>query len=157
SAIQFVPQIAPMVRELSLFQRSAPWVVPKPDGPVSPLRRQLRRFPPYAWAIRTFIYWFLEVRAYGFTVDPNRLAWFEAVASRHLDRQVADPDLRRRLTPNYRIGCKRILISNDYYPAVQRPNVALITSPIKAVRARSLVTEDGAEHPADAIILGTGF
>jgi len=157
SAIQFVPQIAPLARHLTVFQRTAPWIVPKPDGPVSELQRRLRRFPPYVWAIRTFIYLFLEQRAYGFTVDPKQLVRLERMAERHLNHQVTDPGLRRKLTPDYRLGCKRLLISQDYYPALQLPNVQLVTTPIRELRERSVVTEDGAEWPADAIVLGTGF
>jgi cation diffusion facilitator CzcD-associated flavoprotein CzcO len=157
SSIQFVPQIAPIVRQLTLFQRTPPWIVPKPDAPVSPLQRMLRRFPPYAWAVRTFIYWFLEVRAYGFTVDPKLLGFFEQTALRHLERQVPDPVLRAKLMPDYRMGCKRVLLADDYYPTLQRENVELVTTPIRELREGAIVTEDGAVRPIDALIFGTGF
>ena len=158
SAIQFVPELAPRVRRLSVFQRTAPWIIPKLDGPVGPLQQALRRFVPfYAWTVRKLIYWLLELRAYGFTIDPRQLAVAEKIAQRHLERQVPDPALRRALTPDYRLGCKRVLLSNDYYPALQRDNVELVTAPIAEVRERSIVTADGVERPIDALILGTGF
>ena len=158
SAIQFVPEIAPAVKRLTVFQRTAPWVIPRADRPVSARRAFLRRWiPGYARLSRTLLYWLLEVRALAFTVEPKLLAVQEAVVLRHLARRVPDAALRDALTPDYRMGCKRVLISDDYYPALCRPNVTLTTSPIREVRERSIVTADGAEHPADAIVFGTGF
>jgi cation diffusion facilitator CzcD-associated flavoprotein CzcO len=132
-------------------------VIERPDRPVSGLQRALRRFRPYAWLVRKAIYWALELRAYGFTVDPKRLAQFEWLALRHMKRQVADAALREALTPSYRMGCKRVLLSDDYYPALQRPSVELVTTPIRELRERTIVTADGAERAVDTLILGTGF
>jgi len=157
SAIQFVPEIAPVARRVTVFQRTPPWIIPRPDGPVGPLQRRLRRFAPYATFVRGAIYWLLELRALGFVVNPNILKVEERVALRHLESQIADPELRAKVTPHYRLGCKRVLISDDYYPALQRPNVSLETSAIAEVRERSIVTGDGVEHPADVIVYGTGF
>ncbi|HZO94555.1 MAG TPA: NAD(P)/FAD-dependent oxidoreductase [Candidatus Baltobacteraceae bacterium] len=158
SAIQIVPAIAADVRSLTLFQRTPAWVVPRGDEPVRPLRRMLRRFVPgFAWLERKAIYWALEARAYGFTVNPAMLRMIEGRVRRALERSIADPTLRAALTPDYRIGCKRILLADDYYPALQRKNVRVVTSAIAGVRERSVVTADGEEHPADVIVYATGF
>jgi cation diffusion facilitator CzcD-associated flavoprotein CzcO len=158
SAVQLVPQIAPHVRTLSLFQRTPPWILPKPDLPVGTVARALRRFVPgFAWALRTFTYWTHEVRAIGFTVNPALLAQTEKLARRHLARQIADPALRAKLAPDYRMGCKRVLIANDYYPALARPNVGVVDAPIVRIEPDAVVTSDGVRHPADAIVYGTGF
>jgi cation diffusion facilitator CzcD-associated flavoprotein CzcO len=158
SAIQFVPRIAPDVAELTLFQRTPPWIVPRMDADVSPRKRLLRRFVPfYARAVRAAIYWTLEARAYAFTVNTKVLASNERFALSHLRRQVKDPELRAKLTPDYRMGCKRILISDDYYPALARDNVEVVTASITEVRPHGVVTDDGVEHPADVLVFGTGF
>ncbi|MGW4644135.1 flavin-containing monooxygenase [Sphaerisporangium sp. NPDC004334] len=158
SSVQFIPQIAPVVENLSVFQRTAPWIQPKPDIPLTErTRRTLRRFPPADRALRDGIYWLLETRALGFAVDPRLMKVHEAVARRHLASQVADPELRARLTPGYTIGCKRILLASDYYPALCRDNVELVTDRITEIRDHSVVDATGREHPVDVIIYGTGF
>lgn len=158
SAIQVVPAIAPQVEHLTLFQRTAPWIIPRPDAPVPPVvAGLLRRVPLLGRLVRTAIYWALEFRALGFTVSSRFLPAQERAARKHLEAQVPEPELRRMLTPDYRIGCKRMLISSDYYPALRRSNVELVTSPIRELREHAVVTEDGREHPVDAIVYGTGF
>jgi len=158
SAIQFVPKIQPTVRQLTLFQRTAPWVMPRHDRPIARIEQRLyRRFPAYQRLARSAIYWGREVYAVALTRNTRLLALPQRIAARHLERQVPDPELRANLTPTYTIGCKRILISNDYYPALTRPNVSVETERILRVRERSIVTEDGTEHPVDTIIFGTGF
>ena len=157
SAIQFVPAIQPIVGRLYVFQRTAPWIVPRRDRPLAEReRRTFRRFPVTQRARRAAIYSLREMFGFAFR-HPWALKYFERVALRHLERAVADPALRQRLTPDYTIGCKRILISNDYLPALTRPNVELVTEGIAEVRERSVVTNDGTERPVDAIIFGTGF
>ncbi|MBD5654144.1 MAG: NAD(P)/FAD-dependent oxidoreductase, partial [Candidatus Eremiobacteraeota bacterium] len=123
SAIQFVPEIAPVARRLTLFQRTAPWIIPRPDATIGSVQRRLRRLAPYAWMTRNLIYWLLEVRALGFVLNPKLLRLEERVSLRHLASQVPEPELRAKLTPDYRLGCKRVLISDDYYPSLRRPNV----------------------------------
>ncbi len=158
SAIQIVPEIAPIVRELTLFQRTPPWVIPRNDVPITARQRMLRRFVPgYARALRTLLYWVLEIRAYGFTVRPEMLRRREVLAIRHLQRQVPEPELQRALTPDYRLGCKRILLSDDYYPALRRPNVTVVTAAVAELREGSVVAADGTEHGADVVIYATGF
>ncbi|SEG64494.1 Predicted flavoprotein CzcO associated with the cation diffusion facilitator CzcD [Nonomuraea solani] len=157
SAVQFVPQLAPTARHLTVFQRTAPWLHPKPDFAFSPAARRVLRLPGLARTLRGGIYWALESRALGFAVDPRLMKGHERLALRHLHAQVSDPGLRRALTPDYLIGCKRILISSDYYPALTRPDVTLVTDGITEIRERSVVDTTGTEHEADAIVYGTGF
>jgi cation diffusion facilitator CzcD-associated flavoprotein CzcO len=153
SAIQFIPEIAPQAARLRVFQRTPPWIHPRLDAPM-PARR---RVPLADRALRDTFYWLLEARALGFAVHPRLMAPMEQVARRHIERQIADPGLRALLTPDYTIGCKRLLLSSNYYPALQRPNVDLVTERITGLTQTGLVTADGAAHPADVIIYGTGF
>ncbi|MEV4171740.1 NAD(P)/FAD-dependent oxidoreductase [Nonomuraea sp. NPDC049709] len=157
SAVQFVPRLAPAARHLTVFQRTPPWIHPKPDFGFSPGARRFLHLPGAARTLRGGIYWALESRALGFAVDPRLMRVHEQLALRHLRAQVPDPGLRRALTPDYLIGCKRILVSSDYYPALTRDNVTLVTDGITEIRQRSLVDAAGVEHEADAIVYGTGF
>jgi len=158
SAIQFVPAVAEQVSHLTVFQRTPPWIHPRPDVEIPPrMRAAFRKAPVTARALRDTIYLAMEVRALGFTINPKLMAPLQAMAVRHLESQVPDPGLRARLTPDYTIGCKRILLSSDYYPALQRPNVALVTDDITGITETGVRTADGAEHPADVIVYATGF
>jgi cation diffusion facilitator CzcD-associated flavoprotein CzcO/acetyl esterase/lipase len=158
SAIQFVPEIAPNVAALHLFQRAPPWVAPKLDRPIRDWERFLfRRLPGYTWLFRNFLYWQREWAAYGFTRNPKVMKLIEGFGRKNIASAIQDPDLRERVTPTYTAGCKRILISNDYYPALTRPNVELVTNGIAEVTERGIVTEDGKERPVDVLIYGTGF
>ncbi|MFM0726077.1 NAD(P)/FAD-dependent oxidoreductase [Paraburkholderia strydomiana] len=158
SAIQFVPQIAPRVAHLDLFQRTPPWIMPKADRAVNPLEQWLFRNLPFTQKImRSALYCMLESRAFGFAIHPSLMKTAQKVAERHLRRQVPDPQLRATLTPNYTMGCKRILISNDYFPAVSRPNVSVTTTGIARIEEDAVITTDGVRHPADCLIFGTGF
>lgn len=158
SAVQFIPTIAPEVARLRLFQRTPPWVMPKSDRTISRWEQRLFRHAPVTQRLmRSALYWSLESRLLGFTACPQLVKLAERRCRRHIARVVADPELQAALTPDYALGCKRVLLSNDYYPALARPNVDLITSPIREVREHCLVTTDGAEHEVDTIIYGTGF
>lgn len=158
SAVQFVPEIAPQVGRLTLFQRTAPWVMPRGDARVSWVRQLARRsIPLYAWLIRKTIYWLLEVRAAGFVLKPKLLESGERLMLAFIDRSIPDPVLRAKVTPAYRAGCKRILLSDDYYPALQRPNVEVIAQSVAEIRPHSVIAADGREVAADAIVFGTGF
>jgi cation diffusion facilitator CzcD-associated flavoprotein CzcO len=157
SAIQFVPRIAEDVSSLKIFQRTPPWIIPKPDRRFAAIEQRLfRTVPAYRRAYRSLIYWQQEALFLAFR-RPRVNDALKRVARWHMGRQVADPALRRRLTPDYDIGCKRVLPSNDYYPALQRSNVELVTDGIAEVREHSIVAGDGTEHEVDAIIFGTGF
>ncbi|MFI9503144.1 DUF4873 domain-containing protein [Nocardia sp. NPDC052566] len=157
SAVQFVPQIAKQAAHVSVFQRTPHWVVPKPDRPLSTTQQRVFRYVPGAQRLsRWATYWGYEALIPAF-MHPELMRRVESVARGHLRRQVADPELRRKLTPGYRLGCKRILVSNNYYPALQRENVALVTEPIARITETGIQTEDGAAHEFDAIVYGTGF
>ncbi len=158
SAIQFVPHIQPCVGSLTLFQRTPPWIVPRLDRPISGRRRALFRAAPIAQrARRTAIYWQREIGALGLVYRPHMMKAAERIARAHLEAQVADPALRAKLTSRYTMGCKRILLSDDFYPALTQPNVEVVTDRIRAVGEQSVVTDDGVERPIDTIILATGF
>jgi cation diffusion facilitator CzcD-associated flavoprotein CzcO len=158
SAIQFVPTVAEQAAHLEVFQRTPPWIQPKPDFVFPRWARALFRYVPGAQrAFRDAIYWVLEARAAGFTINPKLMAPQERVARAHIARQVPDPDLRAKVTPDYTIGCKRILLSSDYYPALSRPHVDVVTDAITEITETGLVTADGTAHDVDVIIYGTGF
>jgi cation diffusion facilitator CzcD-associated flavoprotein CzcO len=158
SSIQFVPEIAPEVQSLTLFQRTPPWIMPKPDFAIPGWAKRLFRAVPATQRVfRDAIYWLLEARAIGFNGRPGVMKLAERIAKRHMARQIADPELRRKLTPKYTMGCKRVLVSNDYFPALARDNVQVVTSGVAQVREHSVVAADGTEHEVDAIIFGTGF
>lgn len=158
SAIQVVPEIQPVVAHLDVFQRTPPWVVPHRDRPITDWERALyRRAPALQRAVRSGVYWMRELMVPGLVHRPQMLRVLEAVARRHLAEQVPDPELRAKLTPDYTIGCKRILPSNHWYPALTRPNVDVVTEGITDVRAEGIVTGDGALHEVDTIIWATGF
>ncbi|HEX6520047.1 MAG TPA: NAD(P)/FAD-dependent oxidoreductase [Streptosporangiaceae bacterium] len=158
SAIQFIPSVARQSAHVTVFQRTPPWIHPRPDVAIpAGVRTVLRTVPGAARGLRAAIYWALESRALGFAVDPKLMAPLEAIARRHLAKQVADPGLRARLTPDYTIGCKRILLSSDYYPALQRPNVDLVTDDITEITSSGVVTSDGSVREIDVIIYATGF
>lgn len=158
SAIQIVPRISERVGHLDVFQRTPPWILPHTDRPFTRTERRLFRALPWLRRLlRAGIYGAREALVVGFAVDRRFMRPLERMARAHLRRQVPDPELRRALRPSYRIGCKRILVSNDYYPALMRPNVDLVMAGIREVRPRSIVTADGAEREVDAIVLATGF
>ena len=157
SSIQVVPEIQPIVEKLHLFQRTPAWIMPHPDRPLSDREHKLyRRLPLAQRLVRGAIYWARETFVIPF-VKPRFASYPERVARKHIASQVPDRELRRKLTPSYTIGCKRILISNDYYPAVAKDNVELVTDGIREIRPRSIVTGEGREVEVDVIVLGTGF
>ena len=158
SAVQFVPEIAKDVEALTLFQRTPPWIMAKPDHAMSGRTRALfRAFPPAQRAYRTLLYWMLEARAIGFNGQSWVMKIGQRLAKRNIDRAIKDPVLRGKVTPDYTMGCKRVLISNDYYPALARDNVDVVTAGVQEVREHSVVDAAGVEHEVDAIVYGTGF
>ncbi|HZP43140.1 MAG TPA: NAD(P)/FAD-dependent oxidoreductase [Candidatus Binatia bacterium] len=159
SAIQLVPQIAPRVRRLYVLQRSANWVVPRGDRAYT--EREKRRFARHPWLARLYRWWLwfnLESRFYP-VIRRHRVmsALVERYARRYLAEQVADPAMRAALVPDYPVGGKRLLISDDYYQALGRQNVELVTSPIARFTADAVVTADGRRRAIDCAILATGF
>jgi cation diffusion facilitator CzcD-associated flavoprotein CzcO len=157
SAIQFIPEIAPQVEHLTLFQRTPAWVIPRRARPIRPgERRVFRRVPLAQRTIRTAVFWAREWFAVGF-LRPRMMRPAQRIAAKHLADQVPNLALRAKLTPNYTMGCKRVLISNDYYPALGRENVDVVTAGIQEIGPRGVISTDGVEHDADTIIFGTGF
>jgi cation diffusion facilitator CzcD-associated flavoprotein CzcO len=157
SAIQFVPEIQPHVRRLHLFQRTPPWVLPRAN-PTIPTRWR-RRFERHPWLlnlVRRGVFSLLESFHVAFT-HPRLMKLTERRARWHINQQVPDPAMRERLTPDYRLGCKRILGSNDWYPAICSENVEVVDGGIREVTARGAVGADGVERRVDTIIFGTGF
>ncbi|GAA2411340.1 flavin-containing monooxygenase [Mycolicibacterium llatzerense] len=158
SAVQIVPEIAPTVGRLLVFQRSAPWIIPRLDRTTSPTERALlRRIPLVNKALRSLYY--IAIEGFGLVgfVDKRFRHPYELLGKLQLRRQVRDKQLRQTLTPDYMIGCKRAIFADGYLPALTRDNVDVITAGIKEIRAHSIVTRDGAEHPIDTIIYATGF
>lgn len=157
SAVQFIPEIQPKVEKLTLFQRTPAWVLPRWDERFSDRQKERwRRLPALQKLLRNTIYLRRELFVLGFR-NPNVMKLIERFAQRYLKQVVKDPALRAKLTPDFRIGCKRILITADYLPSLTRPNVEVVTHGIQEIRERSIVTADGVEHAVDAIIFGTGF
>jgi cation diffusion facilitator CzcD-associated flavoprotein CzcO len=157
SSIQLVPQIQPRAGRLHVFQRTPPWVLPHRNRPTTRWERMLfGTFPAIQKLVRGAVYCARELFVLPM-MHPRDGSLPERMARKHLREQVPDPALRARLTPNYRIGCKRILPSNEYYPALVQPNVELVTDAITAITPRGIMTSDGVERELDTIILGTGF
>lgn len=162
SAIQIVPEIIDSVTGLQLYQRTPAWVVPRTNEAIPPaLRQALTRVPGLRWALRTGIYWAQESLAYGMTKRPGILKIGEALGRWNIRRGVKDRELRRRLTPHYRLGCKRILNSSSYYPAIADDKTELITDRIARFTADGIVTVDGAGREVtrgvDVVVFATGF
>jgi cation diffusion facilitator CzcD-associated flavoprotein CzcO len=156
SAIQYVPAIAPEVEHLTVFQRTPIWITPRIEGPFTP--EQQRRFArvPFAARRERWKIWWTYERA-NFAADSEQTRMQTELARSYLERKVDDPALRAQLTPDYPVGCKRPLISRDWFPALTRPNVRLVTSPIAEITETGLRTADGENHDVDTIIYGTGF
>jgi cation diffusion facilitator CzcD-associated flavoprotein CzcO len=158
SAIQTVPAIQPVVEHLGVFQRTPPWVMPHRDRPITNFERRLyRRFPALQRIVRAGVYWSREMIVPGLTFEPRMMKGLQRIARRHMEKQVTDPELRAKLTPTYIMGCKRILPSNEWYPALQQPNVELVTDGIREIQPDGIVTADGRKHEVDTIVLATGF
>ncbi|MDQ3571342.1 MAG: NAD(P)/FAD-dependent oxidoreductase [Actinomycetota bacterium] len=158
AAAQFVPRIQPEVGELVVFQRTPPWVLPHPDRPVPGAERLLYRLLPPAQDVqRNLIFGLLETIGLGFRTQNGLVAMVERLGRAHLRRQVADPELRAKLEPRYRFGCKRPILSNSYYPALTAANARVVTDAIAAVDGDAIVTEDGRRHEVDTIISAIGY
>jgi cation diffusion facilitator CzcD-associated flavoprotein CzcO len=146
------------VAEVQLYQRTPPWVVPRPNSLLpNAVRKAFATVPGLRFLVRSGIYWGLEGLGFAMTQRPGLLRAVELIGRWNIRRYVKDKDLRRRLTPTYRAGCKRILYSGNYYQAVANPKATLITDGISRITANGIVTDDGVEHPADVIVYATGF
>ncbi|MCA9564304.1 MAG: NAD(P)/FAD-dependent oxidoreductase, partial [Myxococcales bacterium] len=158
SAIQFVPKLAEQVGHLYLFQRTPPWILPKPDGEIRSFERRLyATIPGLRLLYRTLLYTLHETKGLAFGFNTRLMKLAELAGRAHIRRTVRDRELRRKLTPNYTPGCKRVLLSNDYYPSLNRPNVEVVTTPIEAIGSDHIRLVGGERVHTDAIVLGTGF
>jgi cation diffusion facilitator CzcD-associated flavoprotein CzcO len=158
SAIQFVPEVAKVAGKLMLFQRSAAYVISKPDRAYSKLEhRILEKWPLTHTLDRARIYAANEARVLGFTSFQKAMELYKWLFRKQLNSQIQDPALREKLTPDYPMGCKRILMSNEYYPALAQKNVDVINHGIQSVDERGLIDSNGVHHAADVVIYGTGF
>jgi cation diffusion facilitator CzcD-associated flavoprotein CzcO len=158
SAIQFVPEVAKIASHIDVYQRSAPYVLPKADRPYHAAELAVfERAPVVRKADRLRIFLYGELLTSGFVLSPKLLAGPKQLWRRQLNAQIADPQLRARCVPDYVMGCKRVVFSNDWYPALAQPHVELVTDPIARIEPDGVVTADGTARPADVIIYGTGF
>jgi cation diffusion facilitator CzcD-associated flavoprotein CzcO len=158
SAIQIVPEIQPTAAHLMLFQRTPAWVLPRRDRIITGREKWIyRHFPPAQRLARLGNYLAREPAFAAFVARPGMLKAAQRIAARHLARSVADPALRAKLTPRYVMGCKRILLSSDFYPALTRPNVEVVATGLARVDGRTVIAGDGTARDVDVIILATGF
>jgi cation diffusion facilitator CzcD-associated flavoprotein CzcO len=158
SAIQIVPEMAKVAGQLTVFQRTAPYVVPRRNDQYSEATRGMfRKMPGTMEEVREGIFWTNEAQYPAFRGVPSANETHANVAHAHREAHISDPELSRKLTPDYAIGCKRILVSDDYYPALAQPNVTLETERISHIEGNAVVTSDGVRHELDVLILATGF
>lgn len=158
SAIQVVPAIQPEVAKLDVYQRSPGWTFPKGDREYSPLARTaFKRFPALRRLDRASVFAFNEFGAAAMTSQRWLLPVLRAIGKRQIDSAISDPELRRKVTPSDEIGCKRIMLTDDWYPTLTRPNVELVAEGVEAVTATGVRDATGSERPADVIVLATGF
>jgi cation diffusion facilitator CzcD-associated flavoprotein CzcO len=158
SAIQIGPELAGTVGHLDVYQRTAPWVMPRGDRPYRKAERFAFKHVPFVQRIsRESIYWAREAMVLGFAYQPRILQLVQKMAEKNIERGISDPALRKAVTPDWQIGCKRILISNDWYPTLARDDVDLVTDGIAEIRSNAIVTKDGTVREVDAIVVATGF
>ena len=158
SGVQVAPYLADRAAALTIVQRSPAWVLPKPDEPITPGRRALfRRVPPAQSLYRLRLYLRREKRGIGFHHRPDALRVAEPVVARSIERHIEDPALRRLVTPAYRLGCKRVLFSNDYYRTLSQPHVHVVSGTPQELRPSAVVDQDGVEHQTDVLVWATGF
>ncbi len=158
SAIQTVPAIQPIVESVTVYQRSPGWTIPKMDHAYSPrMRRLFKRFPAIQRMDRRAIFAFMDIGALAMTKYRWLMPPFRAVAKRNITKAIKDPELLRKVTPTDEVGCKRIMLTDEWYPTLTRPNVHLVTDRVEEITPIGVKTVDGAERPADVIVLATGF
>ena len=158
SAIQIVPELQRVASRLDVYQRTAPWVMPRHDRRYLGVERlAFRLLPGLQKLYRTAIYWGRECYVPGFTWNPRIIAPAQKLALKNIERGISDPELREKVTPTFQMGCKRILISNTYYPALDADNTELVTDRIARVTPTGIVTADGTEREVDVLVVATGF
>ena len=154
---QLIPKLAQQAHRLVVFQRTANWIMPRLDRPYSAIDHRLAQFPPYAWLVRRFWYSLLELTRSGFNKGSLMRSLMIRTSAFHLKQQVRDDGLRSRLMPTYPLGCKRIIFSSDFYPAICQSNVELVTDTIDHFTDHSVVTATGRDYPIDTLVCATGF
>lgn len=158
SAIQIIPELVKVAKHVKVFQRTPGWVLPRPNFTTPEWNKRLfRRLPASQQALRNVLYWGHESMALAFIWNSPLTRLTERLSKLHLRNQVKDRWLRRQLTPDFTIGCKRVLMSNDYYPALQKDNAKLITWPIARISEKGIRTVEGIEHQVDCIVFATGY
>jgi cation diffusion facilitator CzcD-associated flavoprotein CzcO len=158
SAIQVVPAIQPIVAHVDVYQRSPGWTIPKGDFAYSPRAQRLfARFPALQRLDRAAIFAFMELGAAAMTRHRWLLRPFRAICTRQITKAIDDPELRRKVTPRDEVGCKRLMLTDDWYPTLAKPNVALVDDRIAEVTPNGIRTADGTERQADVLVLATGF
>ncbi|HYG26616.1 MAG TPA: NAD(P)/FAD-dependent oxidoreductase, partial [Caulobacteraceae bacterium] len=158
SAIQYIPEVAKVAGKVLIFQRTPNYIVPRLDKPTPEWLKRLYAAAPVADRLFRHVIWrLMDLRFRAFKRGTKAAEAFRKLALGYLEREIPDPELRAKLTPDYSIGCKRILISDDYYAALRRENVQLITEAVKAITPSGVKTADGAEHAAEVLVYGTGF
>jgi len=158
SAVQTVPRIQPLVEQVDVYQRSPGWTFPKMDFAYSPrMQRMFERFPALQRLDRMAVFAFMEAGAAAMTSHRWLLAPFRAVGRRQIEKAISDPELRAKVTPQDELGCKRLMLTDEWYPTLTKPNVELVTEPIAAITPAGIRLEDGRERPADVLVLATGF
>ena len=146
------------MRQLDVYQRTAPWVLPRFDRDYTPAERlAFAHVPGYQRLVRSAMYWSKELIGFALTYAPKMLVPVQKLAKRHIERAIVDTRLRAKVTPRWQIGCKRMLMSNTYYPALAQPHVDVVTDGISAVRPNAIVSTDGSVREVDAIVVATGF
>jgi cyclohexanone monooxygenase len=156
SAVQYVPAIAPLAEHVTVFQRSPIWITPRVDRRFTDEeQRRFARVPGAARLERWKIWWTYEHS--NFQAAAEQTVNMTALAQSYLERKITDPELRAKLTPDYPVGCKRPLMSREWFPTLTRPNVRVVTEPIAEITEAGIRTADGEEHEVDAIVYGTGF
>lgn len=158
SAIQLVPEVQKVAGQVDVYQRTPNWIIPRNERRFSRLEKELfRRIPLAQRAVRAGVYATLEGRVPAFNRFPALMALVEAQGKRNIAKAIEDPELRAKVTPSYRAGCKRILVSNKWYPALAADNVELVTDGIAEIRPDSIVDSEGVERPVDVLVIATGF
>lgn len=158
SAIQIVPELGKIAGQLDVYQRTAPWIIPRNERPYLPIENwAFRNIPGLQNLIRGGIYTANEAVAAGMTHAPAALKPVEGLCRANIFRGIRDGELRKKVTPTFAVGCKRILKSNEWYPTLDRDNVDLVTDPITRITETGIVTADGTERPVDVIVVATGF
>lgn len=158
SSIQIIPNIAPIVGQLTVFQRTPAWVMPRHNRAISSFEKKLFAKAPFVQKmLREIIYWIRELFGLGFVGNNTINKLMAKAVLKKLEKEVQSPETRAKLIPNYQIGCKRILVADDFYPTFNRPNVHLETNPIAQITENGIVTQNGTNHTADVLVFATGF